>query len=189
MTSSRARAGPARSASRCVPPMAGVRPTTVSTSPKRADSAASSRSQASESSKAAVRHRAWAANTVGSASSSTVWIICEQLGPQLAGGLRAEAVEEVHVDAAADHAPLGAHEQAARRVGRDVGDGRLQGGDHRRVEEVQRRRVEGQDGERPVALEADRLGPVSARSAAPAAAISSASPGPGTHGRRSGSSR
>ena len=56
--------------------MAGVRPTTVSTNPKRADSAASSRSQASESSKAAVRHRAWAANTVGSGSSSTVWIIC-----------------------------------------------------------------------------------------------------------------
>ena len=158
MTSSRARAGPARSASRCVPPMAGVRPTTVSTSPKRADSAASSRSQASESSKAAVRHSAWAANTVGKrqlldgvdhlrAARSTA-------RPASCG---AEAVEEVHVDAAADHAPLGAHEQAARRVGRDVGDGRLQGGDHRGVEEVQRRRVEGQDRERPVALEAHRL--------------------------------
>ena len=188
MTSSRARAGPARSASRCVPPMAGVRPTTVSTSPKRADSAASSRSQASESSKAAVRHRACAANTVGSGQLLDGVDHLQQLGPQLGGGLRAEAVEEVHVDAAADDAPLGAHEQAARRVGRDVGDGRLQGGDHRRVEEVQRRRVEGQHRERTVALQAHRLAH-QARSAAPAAAISSASPGPGTHGRRSGSSR
>ena len=94
----------------------------------------------------------------------------------------------MHVDAAADDAPLGAHEQAARRVGGDVGDGRPQGRDHHGVEEVQRRRVEGQDGERTVALEADRL-TRHARSAAPAAAISSASPGLGTHGRRSGSSR
>ena len=168
--------------------MAGVRPTTVSTSPKRADSAASSRSHASESSKAAVRHRACAANTVGSASSSTVWIISSSSVHSSAGVLRAEAVEEVHVDAPADHAPLGAHEQTARLIGRDVGHGGLQRGDHRRVEEVQRRRVEGQDRERPVALQAHRLRH-HARSAAPAAAISSASPGPGTHGRRSGSSR
>ena len=188
MTSSRARAGPARSASRCVPPMAGVRPTTVSTSPKRADSAASSRSQASESSKAAVRHRAWAANTVGSASSSTVWIICSSSvhSSPAACGLRPS--KRCTSTPPLTDAPLGAHEQAARRVGRDLGDGGLQGGDHRRVEEVQRRRVEGQHRERTVALEAHRLAH-QARSAAPAAAISSVSPGPGTHGRRSGSSR
>src|SRR4051812_47433635 len=47
ITSSRARAGPARSATRWVPPIAGVRPTTISTSPKRADSAAQIKSQAS----------------------------------------------------------------------------------------------------------------------------------------------
>jgi hypothetical protein len=94
----------------------------------------------------------------------------------------------VHVDAAADHAPLGAHEQAARRVRRDIGDGGLQRGDHRGVEQVQRRGVEGHHGERALALEGYRFAH-QARSAAPAAAISSASPGPGTHGSRSGSSR
>ena len=57
MTSSRARAGPARSATRWVPPISGVMPTTISTSPNCADSAAQIMSQASESSKPAVRHR------------------------------------------------------------------------------------------------------------------------------------
>ena len=114
----------------------------------------------------------------GSGSSSTVWIIASSSVHSSPAACGREAVEEVHVDAAADHAPLGAHEQAARRVGRDVGDRRLQGGDHRGVEEVQRRRVEGQHRERAVALEAHRPAH-HARSAAPAAAISSASPGPG----------
>ena len=48
MTNSRARAVPARSAIRCVPPISGVMPTTFSTSPNCTPSAAHSRSQASD---------------------------------------------------------------------------------------------------------------------------------------------
>ena len=140
MTSSRARAGPARSASRCVPPIAGVRPTTVSTRPKRADSAASSRSQAERRARRRpsgtargrrTRSAAAAPRRCGSTSSSS--------RHSRRGVLDGEAVEEVHVDPAADRAALGADEQAARRVGRDVVDRRPQRGEHRRVEEVQRR--------------------------------------------------
>src|SRR5215212_9609836 len=55
ITNSRARAGPARSAMRCVPPAPGVKPTTASTRPKRADSDAQIMSQPSETSSPAVR--------------------------------------------------------------------------------------------------------------------------------------
>ncbi len=117
ITSSRARAGPARSARRCVPPIAGVRPTTVSTSPNRADSAASRMSQPSENSNAAVRHSECAAKTVGSGSSLDTMDEIEQAHPHGGGLLGGEPVEDVHVDAAADNATLGPDQQPARGLG------------------------------------------------------------------------
>src|SRR5947209_13577222 len=71
MTNSRALAGPARSAMRWVPPAPGVRPTTRSTSPKRADSAAKMRSQPSDSSSPAVRQSAWTDEMHGKGISSS----------------------------------------------------------------------------------------------------------------------
>jgi hypothetical protein len=75
ITKWRARPDPARSASRCVPPIDGVSPTTFSTRPNFALGEATIRSQASESSKAAVRVSAWAPKTTGAGSSSTFSII------------------------------------------------------------------------------------------------------------------
>src|SRR4051795_9907578 len=75
ITNSRARAGPARSAIRCVPPIAGVRPTTRSTSPKRAPSAASRMSQPSDSSRPAVRHSPCTDAIVGNGNDSSLWTI------------------------------------------------------------------------------------------------------------------
>src|SRR3954451_8451978 len=72
ITNSAARAGPARSAIRWVPPAPGVSPTTASTSPKRADSVAQSMSQPSEISSPAVRHRPWTSASVGMGSSSSL---------------------------------------------------------------------------------------------------------------------
>src|SRR3954470_22927088 len=65
ITNSRARAGPARSAMRWVPPAPGVSPTTASTRPKRADSVAQIMSQPSEISSPAVRQRPWTRASVG----------------------------------------------------------------------------------------------------------------------------
>src|SRR3954447_11120484 len=79
MTSSRARAGPARSATRWVPPMSGVSPTTISTSPNWADSAAQIMSQASESSNPAVRQSPCTQASVGSGRSSRRWVISSRL--------------------------------------------------------------------------------------------------------------
>ena len=75
MTKWRARPLPARSASRWVPPIDGVSPTTFSTRPNFAFGEATIRSQASASSKAAVRVSAWAAKTTGAGSASTWSII------------------------------------------------------------------------------------------------------------------
>ena len=55
--------------------MSGVRPTTISTSPNCADSAAQIMSQASDSSKPAVRQRPCTTATVGNGRSSTLWVI------------------------------------------------------------------------------------------------------------------
>src|SRR5690242_9424236 len=71
MTSSRARPGPARSAIRCGPPPAGVRPTTFSTRPNLADSEAKIRSQPSATSSPHVRHSACTEASVGSGMSSS----------------------------------------------------------------------------------------------------------------------
>src|SRR5918999_4296256 len=60
---------------RWVPPISGVRPTTASTSPNWADSAAQIISQASESSKPAVRHRPWTLASVGNGRPSILWVI------------------------------------------------------------------------------------------------------------------
>src|SRR4051812_37120165 len=72
ITNSLARAGPARSAIRWVPPAPGVRPTTASTRPNRADSLAQSMSQPSEISRPAVRHSPWTRARVGMGSSSSL---------------------------------------------------------------------------------------------------------------------
>src|SRR3954454_3277594 len=72
ITNSRARAGPARSAIRGVPPAPGVRPTTASTRPKRADSVAQSMSQPSEISRPAVRQRPWTSAIVGIGRASSL---------------------------------------------------------------------------------------------------------------------
>src|SRR5215204_1534662 len=78
MTSSRARAGPARSVTRCTPPMKGVIPTTRSTKPKRAASEATIRSQASESSNPQVRHSPPTDEIVGKGMSSTRRVIARR---------------------------------------------------------------------------------------------------------------
>src|SRR5581483_757229 len=70
MTNSAARAEPARSAMRWVPPAPGVKPTTASTSPNFADSAAQIMSQPSEISSPAVRHSPCTRASVGIVSSS-----------------------------------------------------------------------------------------------------------------------
>src|SRR5215207_5493003 len=75
ITSSRARAGPARSAIRCVPPISGVRPITASTRPNWADSAAQITSHASDSSRPAVRQRPCTDASVGNGSSSILCVI------------------------------------------------------------------------------------------------------------------
>src|SRR5262245_50849581 len=73
MTNSAARAGPARSAMRWVPPAPGVSPTTASTSPKRADSVAQIMSQPSEISSPAVRQSPWTRASVGMGRASSRW--------------------------------------------------------------------------------------------------------------------
>ena len=179
MTSSRARAGPARSASRCVPPMAGVRPTTVSTRPKRADS----RRQQQVARQRELERRGQAQGVGGEDGRERQLLDGvdhrEQLGPQLRRRLSGVRPSK----RCTSTPPLTTRPSA--RTSRPRGGSAATSataacrrGDHRRVEEVQRRRVEGQDRERALALEAHRLGH-QARSAAPAAAISSASPGPG----------
>ena len=104
------------------------------------------RSQARASSKAQVRHRAWAANTVGHGSRSTRRATATRSGEHALGlaGPR-QRREQRHVDAAADDAALGAEQDRPRAVGLELGDGGVQAVGHGRVEQVERRRVEGDD--------------------------------------------
>src|SRR5688572_28820111 len=60
---------------RCVPPISGVRPITAPTRPNCADSAAQIMSQASTSSRPAVRQSPWTEASVGNGSSSMRWVI------------------------------------------------------------------------------------------------------------------
>ena len=71
ITNSAARAGPARSAIRCVPPAPGVSPTTASTRPNWASSVAQSMSQPSETSSPAVRQSPCTSARVGMSSASS----------------------------------------------------------------------------------------------------------------------
>jgi hypothetical protein len=75
ITSSRARADPARSAIRCVPPIAGVNPMTISTRPNSAASAAKIMSHASASSNPAVRQSPCTDAITGSSRSSILCVI------------------------------------------------------------------------------------------------------------------
>ena len=157
--SSLARAGPARSASRCGPPIDGVRPTTISTSPNFARSLASRMSHASAISKAAVRQRPCAAKTVGSGSSSILWMTSSSSSHSAPPRCGRHAVEDLaDVDATGDDLALGPDQQAARRVGGDLVDRCAHALEDRVVEEVQRRAVEGQDGQRALLLQADDVG-------------------------------
>ena len=119
--------------------------------------AATIRSQASASSKAAVRVSAWAAKTTGAGSSSTLSIIRSSSVPERRSLLRRQPGEHVDVDAAGDGAALGADQQRPRRLGRD----RRRSPPRRSsiialVEEVQRRAVEGRHREAAVALQSRR---------------------------------
>ncbi len=74
--------------------------------------------------------------------------------PQLRAALACEAVELVHVHAAAHHATLRAHQQAARRVRHERVDRLDQLADQLRFEEVQGRAVERDDAQRAIVLQA-----------------------------------
>ena len=105
---------PARSASRWVPPIAGVSPITRSTRPKQADSAARIRSQASASSNAQVRHSAWAAKTVGHGSAVDPAGELDQLVERPLRRLgTVQRREQRDVDAAGDGAALGPEQHPA----------------------------------------------------------------------------
>ncbi len=109
----------------------------------------------------------------------------EQVVPQRGGVRHGQVVEHPHVDAAGPHPALGAHEQPAGRGGVEVVERGREAGPHVVGEEVQRRLGDGQRRQRAVAVDPDDA---HARSSAPARATSAGSPGPGTHGSRSGSS-
>ena len=104
----------ARRAAGCRPSPASAR-STFSTSPNDADSAARIRSQASASSNAQVRQRAWAANTVGHGSRSTRRASREQRVEHSGGRIRALlSGEQGHVDAAARRSRPSARNRTAR---------------------------------------------------------------------------
>ena len=154
--SSLARAGPARSASRCGPPIDGVSPTTISTSPNFARSLATRMSQASAISKAAVRQRPCAAKTVGSGSSSIVWMSRQQLVPQRAaaiGAMPSKTLRRRRRRRRPCPPPGSAGRAAGRR--RPRRSRRAAPSKTALVEEVQRRAVERQDGQRALLLQAD----------------------------------
>jgi hypothetical protein len=71
----------------------------------------------------------------------------QEAGPELRALLGSEAGEDVDVDPAGDGAAGGLDQDGARRLVREAEDGRAEVVHHRLVEEVQRRTVEGEDGE------------------------------------------
>ncbi len=178
---------PARSARRCVPPIAGVRPTTVSTSPKEADSAARIRSQASASSNAHVRQSrarrtpsgTAAGRRAGRARSArrTARAACAE--PSRAANTETSTPPE-------NDAPLGPEQDRAGRFGLELADGGFETRAQLVVEQVERRRVERDDREPAVPLEPDgQARSPQRRGRRPR--CSSASPSPGSHGSLSGS--
>ena len=146
MTNSRARAGPARSAMRCTPPPKGVRPTTRSTRPNWAPSAAQIMSQPSETSRPAVRQRPWTRARVGiSRRSKPERSRCPAPASSLPCSESSIVGEGLDVDAAGEDLALGPEDEGA---GVGVGDlvadlaHLLEGA---RPEEVERRIVEDRD--------------------------------------------
>ena len=144
MTNSRARALPARSAIRCVPPMSGVMPTTASTRPNCTPSPAHSRSHASDSSSAAVRHRPCATASVGSGRSSIAWAKRSRRAVSSSAPRAPSPSNTWTSTPARDDVALGAEDQRPRRRLLDLDDRGLEVVEHRGAEEVQRRRVEHQ---------------------------------------------
>ena len=94
--------------------------------------------------------------------------------------------EHRHVHTTGHDTSIGAEQDRARLGRLELADGLTERGIERLVIQIQWRRVERHDREAAVVLQPDRAAHAH-RSACAAAAISSASPGPGTHGRRSGS--
>ena len=143
MTSCLARPVPARSASRCGPPIDGVRPTTISTSPNFADSAAMMMSQASESSKAAVRVRPWAEKTTGRGRASMLSIRPSRSvhRPDPCAGV--ESLELLDVHSAGNDLAFGTDQEGPRRIGLDPGDRFPELADQAGVEQVEGRAVDG----------------------------------------------
>ena len=132
--------------------MAGVSPTVASIKPKRARSLARIRSQASASSKPQVRHRPCAAKTVGQGSAATR-CATETKPANRADGLIgiAERVEQMDIDAPRDHLALEPEQHPSGRGPLQLPDRRDQRVPHHRVEQVQRRRIDGHNRETAIA--------------------------------------
>ena len=182
MTNSRARAGPARSASRCGPPIDGVSPTRTSTRPNCAPSAATSRSQASAISRPHVRHSACAAKTTGNGRSS---MPCTSSKPRRQRSAPSSGLRSLKTLTSTPPVQTRPSARSSRPRGRSVGDvadRRVQALVDVAVEEVQRRLGDRQDGERAVLLECPGAEAGHARSAS-AASSSRSPPSPGDPGQ------
>jgi len=137
--------------------MNGVIPTTRSTRPKRAESAAQIRSQARESSKPQVRQRPATDEMVGKGRSSTRRVIARRLLGERLGVDSIEALEDLDVDAAGEHLALGPDYQRPQPSGLRLVERRHQLLPHALPKEVERRGIDDDRAHVARVLEADPL--------------------------------